>query len=595
MSNDRSILFQPCKPDDFYGLRDKINDFSSFIDQRKKIEISINSVIIVGDEGTGKSSLLHKLSSTITGRKDIVQTFDLLPEEENLFQFFKDWKNSIDELSPEWRSVLEKVGKKKLGDSLPALNEQIKVPAEQTYTSKYVELFFENLDKVNQKLQETETMLYFFIDNIQLFKFIDFKEFYPIYSSIIRKLAQLEYNIIVVTTINEQFLFDFDYEKYLTDNSLLIKVEALSVSDAEIFLRRRAPELINKGVLDLVSNSQRSFFDLSLGLGFIQSNLRIEEFVERNLSKLLNLTEEEDAVLAEMSSYNENLYPIEQLTAYVSQDAINQLAKREILWIGSKYARLLQESLLTTLKFRMRLFSPLTTLMVQLDTITAELENNISPSSKSIELVEKLALRIRDRLAYFAVAAKIQNVTSSCISKKMFQPAYDFALINAQQFEQIDELEQAGSFCESIAREFEEIELYFAARLYVKSALYYDSVEEDLKAKRSYARAADQFEKLAFSLSIEKSEYAVRGYIKWSLDCYRNMGDKENFERIRKKAIDLYDQDSIHHGYFKTTKYGREEGILLQAEEPVPESEPEPEPEIAEEISIEKIEEELDF
>ena len=607
MSTDRSKLFLPCQPMDFYGLREKINEFTDFIAQRKKKEVKANSVLIVGEEGTGKSSFLLKLSSSVTGRKDVAQNIEILPEEESLFNFFKEWKNNIDELSPEWRSVLEKVSKKKLGDTLPSLDEQIKVPADRTYTSHYVELFFENLEKVNQKLIETETMLYFFIDNLQLFKFIDFKEFYPIYASILKRLSDSDFNIIVVSAFNEQFIFDFDYEKYLTDYSKVIKVEALSVSDTEIYLRRKASDKINQGVLDLVSNSQRTFFDLNLGLAFISAGLEIEDFVERDLTKLFELNEDEDAVLAEMSSYNENLFPIEQLTAYVSADALKSLAEKEIIWIGLKYVRLLQESLLNALKFRMRLFSPLTTLMVQLDAIIDNIQNDIAPSSRSIELVEKLALKIRDRLAYFAIAAKIQSVTTACMSKKMFQAAYDFALINAQQFEQINELEQAGGFCESIARNFEEREFYFAARLYVKSALYYDSVDEDLKANRSYARAADQFEKLAFSLSIEKNEYAVRGYIKWSLDCYRNMGDESNFERIRKKAIDLFEKVSIHHGYFDSMKYGREEETQIEPPKPEaevevepeiePEVEPEAEPEAeeVEEISIENIEKELDF
>ena len=591
MSVDRSRLFLPCQPSDFYGLREKINEFTNFVAQKKKNEVKANSVLIVGEEGTGKSSFLLKLSSSVTGRKDVAQNIELIPEEESMYNFFKEWKNYIDELSPEWRSVLEKVSKKKLGDTLPALNEQIKIPADRTFTSHYVELFFENLEKVNQKLVETETMLYFFIDNLQLFRFIDFIEFYPIYASIIKRLSDSNYNIIVISAFNEQFIVDFDYEKYLTDNSLLIRVEALTVSDTEIYLRRKAADKLNQGVLDLVSNSQRTFFDLNLGLSFISAGLKIEDFVERNLTKLLELNEAEDAVLAEMSSYNENLFPVEQLTAYVTFDALKSLEEKEIIWIGTKYVRLLQESLLNAIKFRMRLFSPLTTLMVQLDTIIENLENNIAPSSKSIELVEKLALKIRDRLAYFAVAAKIQSVTSACMSKKMFQAAYDFALINAQQFEQINELEQAGGFCESIARNFEEREFYFAARLYVKSALYYDSVDEELKANRSYARAADQFEKLAFSLSIEKNEYAVRGYLKWSLDCFRNMGDKSNFERLRKKAIDLFEKGSIHHGYFESMKYGREEEVQIETPKPVEEHETDK----VEEISIENIEKELDF
>ncbi|MFW9852853.1 MAG: ATP-binding protein [Candidatus Thorarchaeota archaeon] len=586
MSLEINKLFQPCQPNDFYGLRDHIKSFSELVERKKKGESQTSSILIIGNEGTGKSSLLQKLSTTVTGRKDVAQIIDLIPEEESLAKFFQEWKNKIDEISPDWRSLLEKVGKKKLGDDLPILKEQVKLPSGQSYTEYYVNRFIENLDKINLKLQETDTSLYFFFDNIHYFKLLDFHEFYPIFASIIKEINQRDFNIFTIFTFNEEYLFDFDYEKYLTTYSSLLKVEPLTVSETEIYLRRIAPQLINKGVLDLVTNSQRTFFDLNLGVVFINSDLGIDNFVERDLKSLFDLSDDEEEALYEMASYNENLFPIEQLTAYVNLATLKQLEEKGFLWIGENNTRLVQESLLSTLKFRLKLFGPLTTLMVKLDSTLENLENNIAPSTQFIENAKQLAFKIRDRLSYFAVASKIQTVANLCIQKEMFQRAYDFSIINAEQFEHINELEQAGGFCEKIAREFEEKNYYFAARLYLKSASYYNAVEEELKAKRSFTRAADQFEKLAASLPVEKSEYAVRGYLKWCLDCYTSVGDESNFERIRKKAISLYDEESIHHNYFNSMKYEKTKEVIIE--------EIEPEPPEVEDISIENIEKELE-
>ena len=587
MSTQDSNLFQPCIPDDFYGSRDLIGDFTKITEEMSKEGEKTHSILVIGGEGTGKSSLLKKLSTYIPVRKDASHLFELVPEEENLLSFFKEWKNMIDELSPEWRSVLEKVGKKKLGDDLPALREKIKKQASQTYTETYVNLFLESLDKVNQKLMETQSTLYFFIDNVHLFKLMDIQEFYPIFSTIIKEITIRGYRMIVISAFTNQYLFDFDYEKNLTENSKIFNINPLSVSETEIYLRRIAPQLVTKGILELVNNSQRTFFDLNLGNFFVQSGYEMDDFVERNIPKIFGLSEEEESVLAEMASYNENLFPIEQITAYVPLTAIKSLEEKGFLWVGSTHTRLVQESLLTAMKFRMRLFSPLTSLMVSLDTILENLDKQISPTDKVIEKVGKLSEKIRDRLADFAVASKIQKIANICIERKMYQKAYDLTLINTKQFEQIKELEQAGAFCERIAREFEEKNFYFAARLYLKSASYYNAVEEDLKANRSYARAADQFEKLSVTLPVEKSEYAVRGYLKSSLDCYKNMGDKSNFERLRKKAIEMFDKESIHHDYFTNMIYKEEEEVIIPEEDPKPKE--------VEEISIENIEKELDF
>lgn len=591
MSTQENNLFQPCSPNDFYGLREILSEFNKVVEQMKKEEGRTHSILVVGDEGTGKSSLLSKLHSTLIGRKDIGHSITLIPEENMILGFFKEWKNAIDELSPDWRSMIEKVGKKKLGNDLPALKETIKKQSSQSYTEVMVKLFFENLDKVDQKLKETQTNLFFFFDNLHLFKLMDVQEFYPIFSSIIKEIVERGYNIVVIPAFNERFLYDFDYEKNLTNNSLILRTESLSVSETEIFLRRKAPALLNKGLLDLVTNSQRSFFDLNLGTGFVETGYGIDDFVERDIPALFKLDEDEEAALLEMSSYNENLFLIEQLTAYVPHEALKSLESKGILWIGTKHARLYQESLLTAMKFRMRLFSPLTTLMVSLDSILDDLDKFIAPTDKMIAQVSELTVKIRDRLADFAIAAKVKRVANMCIQRKMYQRAYDFALINAMQFEQISELEQAGGFCEQIAREFEEKNFYFAAKLYMKSASYYSAVDEELKANRSYARAADQFEKQAMSLPIETSEYAVRGYMKSSLNCYKSMGDATNFERVRKKAIELYDQDSIHHNYFTNMVYEKEEEKTVLEIEPSKEEETEK----VEEISIDNIEKELDF
>ncbi|MHA1345575.1 MAG: AAA family ATPase [Candidatus Heimdallarchaeaceae archaeon] len=587
MTSEKSKFLQPCQPEDFYGSREIINNFTDQISKIKQQEDNIHSFLIIGDEGTGKSSLLSKLSKSISGRSDFVHVVKLIPEEDELLSFFKMWKNKIDELSPDWRSLLEKVGKKRLGDDLPQLNQTLKIPSEKSYTDHYVDLFFESLDKINTKLQETNTFLYFFFDNLQLFKLLDLQEFYPIFSKIVKGVNERKYNFVIVTTFDEKYLYDFDYEKNLTEGANIIRIAALTASEAEIYLRRKAPQLINKGILELITNSHRTFFDLNLGVAFISSDLQIEDFVERNMRPYFELTDDEEAAIIEMASYNENVFPLEQLTTYVSKDTLKNLEERGILWIGSEYVKLIQDSLLTAMKFRLTLFGSLPTLMVRLDSILNDLENHIAPTDKALEIIKNLTLKIRDRLADFAIAAKLNKITRICIEKEMYQRAYDFALINAHQFEQINELEQAGGVCESIAREFEEKNYYFAAKLYVKSANYYSAVEEDLKAKRSYSRASDQFEKIALSLPIEKNEYAVRGYLKWSLDCNKNMGDKENFERIRKKAAGLFDSESIHHNYFIVMKFEQDELVI--------EPKLEPEKEEIQEISLENIEKELEF
>ncbi|GAG84281.1 unnamed protein product, partial [marine sediment metagenome] len=141
------------------------------------------------------------------------------------------------------------------------------------------------------------------------------------------------------------------------------------------------------------------------------------------MKDLFDLSEEEETALLEMASYNENLYPLEQLSAYISIPTLKKLEEKGMLWLGDTHARFLQESLLTTMKFRIRLFGPLTTLMVQLDNILDNLDKDIAPSTGTIEIINQLSAKIRDPLADFAVASKVKQIANICIKKKMYQRA----------------------------------------------------------------------------------------------------------------------------------------------------------------------------
>ena len=65
MSEQEKNIFQPCHPNDFYGLRETINTFVKLTEEIRveDEEDKTHSILVVGHEGTGKSSLLKKLST----------------------------------------------------------------------------------------------------------------------------------------------------------------------------------------------------------------------------------------------------------------------------------------------------------------------------------------------------------------------------------------------------------------------------------------------------------------------------------------------------------------------------------------------------
>lgn len=577
------------KPEDFIGFIDIVNNFEKFKNTFKLKETPKRCLLVLGDAGTGKSSLLHKFNSTIIGRKEAFFYFELLPEKQKMADFFKLWLNKADELAPEWRGFFEKLRKKKPGDDLPSLLDNPKLPDSVSFTDFYVSEFMKKLEKINEKLEETKTKLYFTIDNLKIFKLINMNQFYPIFAQIIHEISKKELNILVMSAFSEQYLPEFDHN-YLTTNSEILKIEALSSSEAEIFLRRKTPMLVNKGLLDIITNCTKTHFDLNLGIAFIDKGLTIDEFVERNLSSLMDMSSKEKEVLEEIATYNENLFPIRNLIKNTSREGVNGLKEKDILWVGDSFARLQQNALLDAIKLRSKLYIPLPKLIYSINNIIINLEKKIAPSNTEIEKLSAHIKKVKDPLCYFAVAKKLHHIISLCISNEMFYKAYDLTLLKAEKLESVNDYDQAGNTCEEIAREFEEKNYKFAAKLYVKSAKYYDDVDEETKAERAYRRAADQFEKLALSLNVKKEGYAIRGYYKSCIDCYKAIGDKGQFEKIREKAIKVFKEHPVHHEYFQSSKYQKEQLITVD-------SLPEIEQDKVEKVSIEELdlEKELDF
>ncbi|MHA1854110.1 MAG: hypothetical protein ACTSUF_11480 [Candidatus Heimdallarchaeaceae archaeon] len=579
-------ILVPCNPSDFIGQYERINEFSDIVANFRKGKTN-NLLLILGDNGTGKSSLLYKLADSTAGRRDLTHVFNLEPEPEQLKNFLSIWKNKIDELSPKWRSTF---GRKEFGADIPPLSSHIKLQEGETITDFYVKKFLHDLDKLNQKLIETKTFLYFFIDNYQLFKYANLPEMYPIIATIIKEFRERNYQIFIVLAFHERYLFEFDYNKFLTEANHIFRTAPLSVADAEIYLRRKYPKHINKGITKVIDYSRRTFFDLNLGTAYIINEIGLEAFIERDIGKLFGVTEEEQKVLDEIATYNENLIPISQLLTYVSPAAVESLKQKGLLWVGSTYCRFVQESLFDSVRFHERLYSPLSVISVKLDTLKSDVSAGIAPRKFHIDEIVSLSKKIHSDLGILLVSAKLQDIVAQCITNNLEHKASEFALINASLFELIGDYEQAGEICENVARELEEKDYYLAGKLYLQAAEYFTSAASEQKAKRAYTRAADQFEKKALSLSSEKEEYAIRAYLKWVLESYRHVGDKNSFERIREKAIKLFPEGSVHRDFFEQIKYEVQvrSTPAIVAEEPAKE-------EKHEKLSIEDLEKELEF
>ena len=579
----KNNYFKPVEPKKYIGQQEIIRSFNELVSKFKVGETEKRSVLIIGNNGTGKSSLLFKLSDYISGRRDIKTIYNIKPIKEQVEGFFRNWLNDIDKLTPSWGGIFEKI------PELPLLKDDNRITDEKEYVKNFTDKFFEKMDKIDKKLKSEKIRLYFFIDNISIFRMMRYTIFYKIFSQIINEIAKKGFNLFVVTTIDELFLSEIDFEKKLTFNSEIYKLEPLTEAEAQIFIKEKSPELKLSDVLELLENSERTYFDLVLAIYFIEKKLSVTDYVEKNIVKLLDISEEEHEALQEMSTYSENLFPEERLLKFIQKETLDNLEKKGLIEYFGDHIRFTQNALLDVVKFNEKLYSTLTIIMIKLDKILHDLESNIIPTDIEFQELRKITSRIHDGLSYNVVGAKVNQIIKLLIKKKEFQKAYDFALLNINNFDQLHDFVRAATIAEKVGRDLEEKHYAFAGKLYYRAGVFYETMKEDSKAKRAFIRAADQFEKQFSSLDAKNSPYLLRAHIKSCLDCYRKAKDDTKFRRIKEKAIKIFTEESIHHRYISEINYKKIEAIQTT---PIIE---EPKEEEKKTIDIDDLEKELEF
>ncbi|MHA1874807.1 MAG: hypothetical protein ACTSVB_11900 [Candidatus Heimdallarchaeaceae archaeon] len=583
MPLETNNYFKPVEPKKYIGQQEIIKSFNELINKFKVGETEKRSVLIIGNNGTGKSSLLLKLAEYISGRRDTKTIYDIKPIKEQVEGFFRNWLNDIDKLTPNWGGIFEKI------PELPLLKDENRITDEKEYVQKFTNKFFEKMDKIDKKLKNEKIRLYFFIDNTSIFRMMRYSIFYKIFSQIVEEITKKGYNLFVVTTIDELFLSEIDIEKKLTFNSDIYKLKPLTEAEAQIFIKEKSPELKLSDVLELLENSERTYFDLILAIFFIEKKLSVTDYVEKNIVKLLDISEEEHEALQEMGTYSENLFPEERLLKFIQKETLDSLEKKGLIEHFEDYIRFTQNALLDVVKFNEKLYSTLTIIMIKLDKILHDLESDIIPTDIEFQELRKITSRIHDGLSYNVVGAKVNQIIKMLIKKKEFQKAYDFALLNINNFDQLHDFVRAATIAEKVGRDLEEKHYAFAGKLYYRAGTFYETMKEDSKAKRAFIRAADQFEKQFSSLDAKTSPYLLRAHIKSCLDCYRKAKDEARFRRIKEKAIKIFHEESIHHRYVSEINYKKTEAIqATPIIEETKEEEKKP-------IDIDDLEKELEF
>jgi len=418
MPLETNNYFKPVEPKKYIGQQEIIKSFNELINKFKVGETEKRSVLIIGNNGTGKSSLLLKLAEYISGRRDTKTIYDIKPIKEQVEGFFRNWLNDIDKLTPNWGGIFEKI------PELPLLKDENRITDEKEYVQKFTNKFFEKMDKIDKKLKNEKIRLYFFIDNTSIFRMMRYSIFYKIFSQIVEEITKKGYNLFVVTTIDELFLSEIDIEKKLTFNSDIYKLKPLTEAEAQIFIKEKSPELKLSDVLELLENSERTYFDLILAIFFIEKKLSVTDYVEKNIVKLLDISEEEHEALQEMGTYSENLFPEERLLKFIQKETLDSLEKKGLIEHFEDYIRFTQNALLDVVKFNEKLYSTLTIIMIKLDKILHDLESDIIPTDIEFQELRKITSRIHDGLSYNVVGAKVNQIIKMLIKKKEFQKGF---------------------------------------------------------------------------------------------------------------------------------------------------------------------------
>ncbi len=540
-------------PNDFVGRVDELNLFDETIKEIINDQPAPNWFHISGVAGSGKSSLMRKFMETAMTRGAIVFSLEVPINPDNMVSLFNGFKEKLDNLSPEWRSFIQKKTGTSIGEvSLAQSKLFFKKEISEQNRNEFLTLFFENLDKVNSKFKQERQKIGVFLDNLERISYYEQYSVFDLIRSIITESHKRGYNLFFVTTGLKSTQHLIKCPEGICKE---ITISAFDFKDAELMMRRIG-KLIKTQREQILSVSTRLPFDIKLRQYLLSHNLDFTKITSGMLQIAFGLSNIEVELLSQMSKSEVNHFKKSDLTAHSDIETIKRLQEGLILIQDGEFYSFISPAIWELIKQVFLPIDPRTEILLLLSRVQSLSSEKQLPYEEDVNIIKRTMGNISDRNLIFSLATEFAKTSEIALENGLINTSLEFLDISTSGLEKIQNYERLGELSEQIAKKFAmKDHNYYAAEIYHKSGRYFKKAGIEWRSIANYREAGRRYRRHADQIDLKMFHYAARSIYQKSIKSFLEANEKKSAQQTRNQAIISFEELPVHKAYFEKQNY----------------------------------------
>ncbi len=542
-------LVSSCDTSNFVGRKRVTDRFYEWLNDMTIMKKPQNQwVHITGVPGSGKSSLLEKFREMAIAER----VRDVKPEPIYFPQQFQESLNTIftriDEITPEWRSFLQRRTKTNIVEFPPNFIEVI----ESSEVSSLASELLKNFESVTAKLKESGTIIGIFIDDLDNMDRYGGRKQIDLLMEIILKIGEMSDQIFFVTTSINSLTESLGIQN-LGDTVTLLSIDAFDINESELMIRRR--ERLDKDDREEIAlASSRLPIDIALRTALFLAGHEFRIVEMENLTELFGLTDEETDVFAKLATEERNYFEVKKLEEKFGRKLIDNLVKQGVLTADDVYATVPSNSLWEIITSFFLPTDVRTELLLTVSRINDRVADGNLPSTKELELVQTGVNQVKDISLLYEISGKLIEIIDLALDHEIIYTAWEIlqlanvALVKANDKEKLAEMnEKFGSAFGRVGHE------YYAAQAFQKAAELFKEMGASgkISAETNFREAGLRYRKEAESMDVKTFHYAMRAMYAKSIRAFLAADEQGSVQEVKKYAIEVFKEYPEHQAFIR--------------------------------------------
>ncbi len=544
-------LTGPSNPSDFVGRNDLIKSFQTVLLDFVRSQDNVHWVHISSESGSGKSSLLRKFRMMTEQERIATGSVEVPISPYQADQFLTNIKLMIDEMAPEWRSFIRKKTNAEItGVISPPETNQEEITEE--YLDKMVDIFFEDLDKIDKKMKEKKMRNAIFLDDLDRFLNYNYKSILYVIPRIMKRLKDNNYNLFFVTTSHNRADRYLRIEEGIAENyALHIELSQFDFKEAELMIRRKG-KLVKSERERVVQSSTRYPFDLALrqlihSKGGDPANLDL-----KSIALAFDLNRDEIAFLKDIARSEINFYSIDEFSIKYNHELIENFKNMLLINISQDdYFAITSNALWELIIHVFKPTDARTEAILILNRIKTLSNNSQLPLSSDLTVLKNHFTNIDDNGLIFELSGQVAETAKIALKGDLVKTAWNLLNLATLGLERTEDNEKIADLHETLAKSFADADYnYFAAKTYERAGKYYSKAGIEWRAASNYREAALRYLKELEQIDIKLYHYAVRNIYKSTITAFINANESKRARSVAQEAKKVLKDYEQHVRYF---------------------------------------------